>query len=130
MALFGIGKKKKVTDEVSTEKPPRPVSGDEQGEITPLPRSGTDSTFPILRPRVTEKATDLRSKGVFCFDVLPSAGKKDIERAVSALYNVRPVKIRVVKVPGKRIFARGKRGFKSGGKKAYVYLKEGEKIEI
>jgi ribosomal protein L23 len=40
------------------------------------------------------------------------------------------VKIRTVTIPAKRVFVRGKVGHKSGYKKAYIYLKKGEKVEI
>jgi ribosomal protein L23 len=35
----------------------------------------------------------------------------------------------MVNIPKKNVFVRGKWGTKGGGKKAYVYLKKGDKIE-
>jgi len=43
---------------------------------------------------------------------------------------VKPEKVRVAAIPAKKVFVRGKKGVKSGGKKAYVYLKKGDKIEL
>lgn len=85
----------------------------------------------IIRPRVTEKATLVTEQNsVYVFEVEQDAGKKDIAAAISGLYKVTPVKINIVRTPRKQVFVRGKKGFKAGFKKAYVYLKKGEKIEI
>lgn len=85
----------------------------------------------IIRPRVTEKATLLAEQGgVYVFEIEKDANKKTIATAINNLYKVSPVKINIVKIPRKQVFVRGKKGFKAGGKKAYVYLKKGEKIEI
>ncbi|HEY4525407.1 MAG TPA: 50S ribosomal protein L23 [Candidatus Paceibacterota bacterium] len=86
----------------------------------------------LLHARITEKATDLAGASVYTFDVAPSATKRDIRQAVQALYSVSPRAIRIVTVPRKSVYNRrsGRIGFKSGGKKAYVYLKKGETITI
>jgi large subunit ribosomal protein L23 len=85
----------------------------------------------MIHPRITEKATDLASNSnAYVFDVVRSATKKDISRAVASLYNVTPVKIRTVPVKSKTVFVRGKYGQTARGKKAYVYLKKGDSIEF
>ena len=91
----------------------------------------------LLRPHITEKAVvgaDLSAQagksGVYVFDVMSKATKKSISASVKALYKVTPVKVRTTKIAPKAVFVRGKRGVKQGGKKAYVYLKKGDKIEL
>lgn len=84
----------------------------------------------ILRPRVTEKATTSSENNVYVFDVVPQANKFDIKEAIKHLYKVEPLKVNIVTVPSKNIVYRGKKGVKSGGKKAYVYLKNKDKISI
>lgn len=84
----------------------------------------------LIRPRVTEKSTTSAENNVYVFEVAKDVNKFQIKEAVEFLYKVTPVKVRVVTIPSKRIIYRGKRGVKSGGKKAYVYLKEGDKISI
>lgn len=84
----------------------------------------------IKHPRVTEKSSDLMSQNVYVFDVALSANKQEVEKAVYQMYKVKPVKVNMVKVPAKKILTRGIRGVKSGGKKAFVFLKEGDKIEF
>lgn len=83
----------------------------------------------LLRPRVTEKATAISAEGVYAFEVAEKATKKDVSAAVKAYFEVTPIQVRMVRNPAKRVIIRGKRGVKPGVKKAYVYLKEGDKLE-
>lgn len=83
----------------------------------------------LLRPRITEKATFVAEKNVHTFEVAQAATKEQIAKAIRAFYKVSPIKINIVKNPAKSVFIRGKRGVKSGVKKAYVYLKKGDKME-
>ncbi len=85
----------------------------------------------LLRPRITEKAAlGADRAGVYVFEVGENSTKSSIAASVKALYKVTPVKVRVAKIVSKAVFVRGKRGVKKGGKKAYVYLKKGDKIEL
>ena len=85
--------------------------------------------FDILhRPHITEKASAGTEKGVYVFDVAKSATKREIAKAVAARYKVMPIKIAVSTMPKKRIIVKGRYGMSGGGKKAYVYLKKGEKL--
>lgn len=85
----------------------------------------------LIKARVTEKAVlSADKKGVYVFNVLPKATKAQIAASVKAAYKVEPVKVRTAKIAAKAVFVRGKKGVKQGGKKAYVYLKKGDKIEI
>ena len=85
----------------------------------------------LLRPRITEKAALAADKSnVYIFEVARNATKKSISVSVRDVYKVNPVKVRVANIPPKQVFIRGKKGVKSGGKKAYVYLKAGDKIEL
>ena len=84
-----------------------------------------------MRPRITEKAAiGIDKSRVYVFEVSKIATKKSVSASVHEVYGVRPEKVRVAMIPSKRVFVRGKRGVKSGGKKAYVYLKKGDKIEL
>jgi len=84
----------------------------------------------IKAPRVTEKSAYQSEKGAYVFNVESSATKKQIAKAVESIYNVKPVKVNTTQIAHKQVFVRGKKVVKSGGKKAYVYLKKGETIEI
>lgn len=84
----------------------------------------------LISPRITEKATAHSEQNVYVFNVATDVNKFQIKEAINKLYKVSPVKINIAKVPSKQIFYRGKKGIKSGGKKAFVYLKEGDKISV
>lgn len=84
----------------------------------------------IKNPRVTEKASNVFEQNVYTFDIAQSANKTEIKKAIFELYKVKPVKVNVLPVPDKHIISRGRSGVKSGGKKALVYLKKGDKIEF
>ncbi len=84
----------------------------------------------LKAPRITEKATDTADKNIFVFNVDVSSTKQMIAQAVKEVYKVTPQKIRVVTIPRKGVFVKGVKGSSSIGKKAYVYLKKGDTIEI
>lgn len=89
-----------------------------------------DNSNIIIGLRITEKATEKSENAVYVFNVAKNATKPEIRKAIEAQYKVKPVRVNVAKVRSKTIFMRGKKGVKSGGQKAYVFLKKGEKIEI
>lgn len=84
----------------------------------------------IIRPRITEKATLATESDTYLFDVSMNATKHSIGKAIEALYKVSPRKVNIVRVPAKQVMSRGKRGVTSATKKAYVFLRKGEKIEF
>ena len=119
MALFSSKKNK---EDVKADAPKTEgVSG-----------AARDLSHVLSHARITEKATMQQSGSVYTFDIASSATKRDIMRAVYQIYKVSPKKIRVVTIPTKTVrHARsGKMGVKGGGKKAYVYLKQGDSITI
>lgn len=96
-----------------------------------MPNNNIKAANVLLKPRITEKAVIGADKnGVYVFEVSDKATKKSIAASVKALYKVTPVKVRTATIFPKAVFVRGKRGVKKGGRKAYVYLKKGDKIEL
>ena len=91
----------------------------------------TSSRTILRRPRITEKASFLADKqGVYCFEVSAGSSKADISKAIKEIYGVIPRKVHITMRPAKRVIRRGIPGKKVGIKKAYVYLKKGDKIEF
>jgi large subunit ribosomal protein L23 len=84
----------------------------------------------IKNPRVTEKASFASEQNVYTFDISSSANKTEIKKAVFTLYKVHPIKVNVLNIPKKNIMSKGRAGTKGGGRKAFVYLKKGDKIEF
>lgn len=84
----------------------------------------------LIKPHITEKAAVKSEKSVYVFEINKSSTKKQVEKSFIELYKKNPIKINIVNIPQKKVIVRGKRGLRAGLKKAYVYLKNGEKIEI
>lgn len=88
----------------------------------------------LKRPLVTEKITEMQEKGVYGFEVDKHANKISIARAVEKKFNVTVVGIRTATHKGKPKSQLTRRGRFAGRtpswKKAYVRLKEGDKIEL
>ena len=87
----------------------------------------------LLRPHVTEKATDLSEHNVYAFEVHKFANKMQVRQAVEKLYKVKPRKVAVINEKPK--FTRSQRTGRTqvkehAMKKALVYLKAGDKIEF
>lgn len=89
-----------------------------------------DTAHTLIRPRITEKATLKAESGVYVFEISKESNKGDVSRAIKEIYKVTPIKVSVVNISPKNVFIRGKKGMKSGYKKAYVYLKKGDTIEV
>ena len=135
MALFGTKKNKEVVAKkavVKKEKKAVAVSPAvvEKAIAAPTIHRGQHHDI-IIRPRITEKSGIMsETAGVYTFEVRENANKPMIAQAIKALYKVTPVKVRVVNLPAKQVFVRGKRGTSNGVKKAMVYLKKGDKINL
>ena len=85
----------------------------------------------LKKPRITEKAAVVSSRNnVYVFEVEKNATKASVAASVRDVYKVTPLRVRVTPIPKKTVYIRGKWGTKAGGKKAYVYLKKGDKIEV
>lgn len=73
----------------------------------------------------------MQDRGVYTFLIRRDATKRDVKDAVEALFKVTPRKISVVNRPprSRRSRVRGTIAV-PGMKKAYVYLKEGDRIDL
>ncbi len=88
------------------------------------------STGVIKKPRITEKATIGAENGQYIFEVTQDSNKASVAKAIEQMYKVVPVKVNIVRTPAKKVFVRGKVGTKQAVKKAIVFLKKGDKIEL
>lgn len=128
MAIFRKTEKK--TEKV-IDKRVGTVSSVRQEKINTNVSSGAgESALVLLRPRITEKATDQSAKNAYIFEVNPGSNKKEIAQAIKEFYKVTPIAIHTMRIPAKNVFSRGRQGKTAGGKKAVVYLKAGDKIEV
>jgi len=74
----------------------------------------------VKRPVITEKSAAAVAQNKYTFEVDRRASKGEIERAVERLFKVTVLDVQSVNVKGK----------KSDRKKAFVTVKEGDKIEL
>jgi large subunit ribosomal protein L23 len=83
----------------------------------------------ILRPVITEKSTWLKEVNrEICFEVASRANKIEIKEAIEQLFKVKVEKVHVIKKKGKKRRVGRNEGHTKDWKKAYVKLKEGEKM--
>ena len=83
----------------------------------------------IRRPVITEKGMTVKeTQNTLVFEVAEKATKTEVKQAVETLFKVKVSNVRTAIVEGKER-KRGKfTGYRPDWKKAYVRLKEGEKM--
>lgn len=132
MALFGKKKEAEVEKQdeqvVVSEKKAQPA----KQQSAPKLSAGRDLASVIIRPRITEKAAVGMERNVYTFEIHKDATKFDVRDAIKELYKVTPVKVNIVKKSPRHYVSRmrGRSMTEKGLKKAYVYLKEGDRIDL
>jgi large subunit ribosomal protein L23 len=83
----------------------------------------------LVRPLVTEKGVAAKDDNrTLCFEIHAEANKTQVKAAVEKLFKVKVEDVRTATFEGK-LRRRGRfAGYRSDWKKAYVKLKEGEKV--
>ncbi len=83
----------------------------------------------VIRPVITEKSTWLKEKNrEVCFEVDRRANKSEIKKAAEQLFKIKVEKVRIQNKRGKTRRVGRSEGKKKDWKKAYIKLKEGEKM--
>ena len=89
-----------------------------------------DYSWVIKAPRITEKAAYISADNAYTFDVAVDANKIQIKNAIKEQYKVTPVKVNVINRKAHKEMKRGRKIHVSGTKKAIVFLKKGDTIEL
>lgn len=85
----------------------------------------------IQAPLISEKGSLLtEAANQVMFKVRPDANKIEVKRAVETLFKVKVEKVRVARYLGKIRRVGRSMGRRSDWKKAYVTLREGDKIDF
>lgn len=85
----------------------------------------------LLAPRVTEKTARIGDESnQYVFKVASDANKTEIRAAVEALFEVNVMSVRTVNVKGKSKMFKQRPGKRSGWKKAYVRVQEGQTLDF
>ena len=91
--------------------------------------------YRVLRePHVTEKVTNLGAQAnVYAFKVDVTATKEEVKAAVEQIYEVKVERVTTTNVKGKsirRMLRQMNSGRRNHWKKAYVRLREGDRIDF
>ena len=89
-----------------------------------------DHTQVLLAPVVSEKSYSLITDRKYTFKVHKDAHKTQIRQAVEELFDVKVVRVNIVKVQAKPKRRGLYKGTRPGWKKALVQLRDGDTIEI
>jgi len=84
----------------------------------------------VKRPLITEKGMGIAPMGKYAFEVDIRANKIEIAQAVEKIFSVSVTKVNTLRVKGKPKRLGRFQGKTSDWKKAYVTLKQGQRIEI
>jgi large subunit ribosomal protein L23 len=84
----------------------------------------------LIRPQVSEKATDLGAENKYVFMVSKRATKKEIGQSIEDVYGVKPESIRTINVRGKKRTYGRTRGKTISFKKAIIKLPAGKTIQV
>ena len=84
----------------------------------------------LLRPLITEKATDAGMFNKYEFVVAQTASRTEVKELVKKIYGVAPTKVNIIRSLGKDVRQGRKHGKTKDWKKAIVTLAQGDKIEI
>ena len=84
----------------------------------------------LIRPIITEKSAFLGMNNQYVFEVSERANKIEVKKSIEKLYGVKPTKINIIKVAGKKVRYGRKFGMTKSWVKAVVTLKQDEKIDI
>jgi large subunit ribosomal protein L23 len=121
MGLFGTKKTDAAKKDVVAKEP--------QAVAKTMPK---DVASALVKPRITEKAALLLEKNVYTFEIPKGATKYDVRDAIKSLYKVTPTQIRIVNRVPRHYMSKmkGRKMMVHGLRKAYVYLKKGDRIDL
>ncbi len=84
----------------------------------------------LVRPLVTEKISDLGTQNKYAFEVSLEANKIEVSKAIKGVYGVKPEKVNIIKMKGKRVRVGLVRGKRKDWKKAVITLPKGKTINV
>lgn len=128
MALFT---RKKEATQKTTQNNTQGYARNEQSNLG-SGAADRDLSSVLLRPRMTEKSASQNNRGMYTFVVRRDATKYDVRDAVKSLFNVTPRKVTIINRVPRTTHSRskGRNMTVSGLKKANVFLKKGDRIDL
>lgn len=137
----GDKKEKKIADaKVKTKKSMKDLYDSESGIVKTVNTNKKETkgktarngrAYRVLsKPLITEKAGNLGVLGKYFFTVENNANKIEISKAVLEVYGIKPIKVNVVSMPGKKTRSGKIIGKRKDWKKAIVTLPKGKSINL
>ena len=91
----------------------------------------TEKILGVLRaPHISEKTARLQESSQYVFEVASDATKADVKAAIEQMFSVNVQTVNVLNVKGKAKSFRRRAGRRSGWRKAYVRLADGQTIDV
>ncbi|MFA6161300.1 MAG: 50S ribosomal protein L23 [Patescibacteria group bacterium] len=120
---------KEVKEDVLT--PASQQQSSAKAETVSASKGQAGMSYRILHsPRVSEKAAIMASRNIYVINVPVEANKIEIAKAIKDLYGVKVEAVRTARGIGKRL-SRGRiKGERNRWKKAFVTVKQGQKIDL
>ncbi|MBF0275553.1 MAG: 50S ribosomal protein L23 [Nitrospinae bacterium] len=84
----------------------------------------------IKRIILSEKSSASEDVNLVTFEVVQGVDKKKIKKAVEEIFKVRVLKVNTLNNKPRDVMFRGRKGRKSGMKKAYVILHQDDTIDV
>ena len=84
----------------------------------------------LMAPHLSEKAVAIGQDRQYVFQVIPSATKHEVARAIRDIYGIIPEAVRIIRVRGKQLRFGSTTGTSKMWKKAMVKLPVGKSIDV
>jgi len=84
----------------------------------------------LEEPVITEKATKAEADHIYVFWIKPWANKITVKQAIKKMYNIWPLKVNILNTGGKSVRYGRSRGRTKMRKKAIIYLRPDQKIDL
>ncbi|MBU4360763.1 50S ribosomal protein L23 [Candidatus Parcubacteria bacterium] len=84
----------------------------------------------LIRPIITEQASELGADNQYVFEVRADTNKSEIKKAIHSLYGVKPLKVNTINMRGKMVRYGRRYGKLKNWKKAIIILRSGDKIDV
>jgi large subunit ribosomal protein L23 len=123
MAIFG---KKQDAQEPAV----KPSKKDAPAVVQEKKKGRSSAVNVLVRPHISEKATDLNALGQYVFVVTTDATKIDIKHAIMTVYGVKPTRVQLMNMGGKRVRYGRTKGSRKKWRKAIVTLPKGKTIQV
>lgn len=98
---------------------------------TPEKTKKNGKAYEVLRrPVITERSGDLGVQNKYVFEVADDSNKVEVAKAIEEVYGVKPVKVNMMRMKGKRVRFGRIYGKRKDWKKAVVTLPQGKSINV